>query len=46
MPERHPYGPEPAQFGELHRPVEPRHPGVVVIILMAALMAKGVGLMM
>jgi acetyl esterase/lipase len=31
-PERHRYGSDTAQFGELHRPTSPAHPGVVVII--------------
>jgi acetyl esterase/lipase len=26
------YGPDPAQFGELYRPREPAHPGVVVVV--------------
>jgi acetyl esterase/lipase len=29
---RHPYGPDPAQFGDLYLPAEPRHTGVAVII--------------
>ena len=29
---RHPYGPAPAQFGDLYRPETPAHPGVVVVI--------------
>jgi acetyl esterase/lipase len=31
-PTRIPYGPHPAQFGELWRPSRVRHPGVVVVI--------------
>src|SRR5690349_6260713 len=32
MSERHAYGPDPVQFGELYRPARAEHRGVVVII--------------
>ena len=32
MCERRSYGDQPAQFGELYRPAEPRHDGVVVVL--------------